>query len=108
MDFNDITFRLNKTLTSMNGRFDENILRGIKIEYGQTEKTKWMEMTIGNDDTETIINKIFLILYNLASLKDHLKNCLRSKNLNQNVIEDEINNSLHLQVLIDLVNQEKH
>jgi len=92
----------------MNGRFDDNVLDGIKIEYGQSETTKWMGMTIGNNDDEEIINKIFLILHNLASLKDHLKNCLKSKGQNQNIVEDEINKSLHLQVLIDLVNQEKH
>jgi hypothetical protein len=65
-------------------------------------------MQAGNDDEEVIINKIFLILYNLASLKDNLKNCLKNKGVNPQIVEDEINNSIHLQVLIDIVNQEKH
>ena len=55
-----------------------------------------------------MINKIFIIFYNLASLKDNIKNCLEKKGLDKNLIEIEINNSLHLQVLIDIVNQEKH
>ncbi len=67
-----------------------------------------MSITFGKDSPEEIANKIFLILHNLSSLKDHLKNCLRNKGYQQNIVETEINNSLHLQVLVDLVNQEKH
>lgn len=108
MDYNDISIRLKRTLSSLNGRFDENILVGVHIDYGKNDHSHWMSMTVGNDDEETILNKIFIILHNLASLKDHLKNCLKTKGYNPKVVESEIDNSLHLQVLIDIVNQEKH
>lgn len=106
MDYNDFSFRLKRTLSSLNGRFDDEI--AVYISHGQNENENYFSITIGNDDEETIINKIFIILYNLSSLKDHLKNFLKNKNINPQIIEDEINNTFHLQVLTDIVNQEKH
>lgn len=106
MDYNDFASRLKRTLTSLNGRFDDDI--AVYITQGQDENGSYFSMQAGNDDEETIINKIFIILYNLSSLKDNLKNCFKNKGLNPQIVEDEINNSLHLQVLIDIVNQEKH
>lgn len=106
MDYNDFSLRLKRTLASLNGRFNDEI--AVYITHGQDENGSFFSMQAGNGDEETIINKIFIILYNLSSLKDNLKNCLKNKNINPQIVEDEINNSLHLQVLIDIVNQEKH
>lgn len=115
MDYNNLSERLKKTLNSLNGRFDDDIavyLTHEKKERINLDNTKTTELSFhysfGKDDTETIINRIFIILYNLASLKDHLKNSLQKKGINTHKVEDEINNSLHLQVLIDIINQEKH
>lgn len=115
MDYNDFSERLKKTLNSLNGRFDDDIAVYVTHEKNETinpDNTKTTEISynynFGKDDKETIINRIFIILYNLVSLKDHLKNSLHKKGISANVVEDEINNSLHLQVLIDIVNQEKH
>ena len=108
MDFNDIKTRLERTLSSLNARFDDNVEERIKITYVQSDHSIGMMVKFGNDDTKNILNKIFMILHNLASLKDHLKNCLKSKGYDQNIVETEINGSLHLQVLIDIVNQDKH
>ena len=106
MDYNDFSSRLKRTISSLNGRFDEEV--AVYVNYSQNENESSFSIIAGNDDEETIINKIFIILYNLSSLKDHLKNHLKGKNINPQIIEDEINNSLHLQILIDIVNQEKH
>ena len=106
MDYNDFSSRLKRTISSLNGRFDEEV--AVYVNYSQNENESSFSIISGNDHEETIINKIFIILYNLSSLKDHLKNHLKGKNINPQIIEDEINNSLHLQILIDIVNQEKH
>jgi len=115
MEYNDLSERLNKTLNSLNARFDDDIAVYVtheKKEIVNSDNTKTTMTSsnyiFGNQDTETIINKIFIILYNLASLKDHLKNSLKEQGLSGQEVEDEINNSLHLQVLIDIINQEKH
>lgn len=108
MDFNDLKARLERTLSSLNARFDEEVEEGIRITHVQSDRSIGMSVRFGNDDTETILNKIFIILHNLASLKDHLKKCLESKGHDPNIVETEIEGSLHLQVLIDIVNQEKH
>ena len=106
MDYNDISSRLKKTLSSLNARFNDEV--AVYVTHMQNEEGSFFSMKAGNDDYETTINKIFIILYNLLSLKDNSKNCLKNKGINPQIIEDEINNSIHLQVLIDIVNQEKH
>lgn len=108
MDFNDIKIRLVRTLDSLNGRFNEDIEKNITIQSTKDGNSKIFSATFGNESEAAIINRIFLILYNLASLKDHLKTCLEKNGYDKNIVEKEVNNSLYLQVLIDLVNQEKH
>jgi hypothetical protein len=106
MDYNDISQRLKKTLKSLNGRYDDDI--AVYVTHKLENETEQITFKVGNLDEEEMINKIFIIFYNLASLKDNIKNCLEKKGLDKNLIEVEINNSIHLQVLIDIVNQEKH
>jgi len=44
----------------------------------------------------------------LANLKDPLKNKFKNAQLNDKIVEDYINNSEHLQIIMDLNNAEKH
>ena len=115
MDYNDFSDRLRRTLNSLNARFNDDIEvfvekeEKVKINPDNSKTTTIsISYSFGSDSYETIMNRIFIILYNLSSLKDHLKNALLAKGANQHDVEDEINNSLHMQVLIDIVNQEKH
>lgn len=115
MDYNDFSDRLRRTLNSLNARFNDDIEVFVEKEEKETinpdnsiTRTISISYSFGKESYETIMNKIFIILYNLSSLKDHLKNALKVKGVNQQEVEDEINNSLHMQVLIDIVNQEKH
>ena len=89
MDYNDISARLKRTLTSLNARFDDDI--AVYTTVTKTEKkiddktTKFnlkIEYNFGKKDQETLINKIVIILYNLASLKDHIKNEIKLKTIN--------------------------
>lgn len=59
-------------------------------------------------DEPKVLNQINNIISNLANIKDCLKNKLEVRGDNPQVIEDEINNSLYLQLILDLSNQEKH
>lgn len=115
MDYNDIAARLKRTLTSMNARFDDEVAVYANVtetteKINETESlyTFKVEYKMGKQDMETLVNKISIILYNISSLKDHLKKKLVEVGGNPNLVEDEINNSLHLQVVMDIVNQEKH
>jgi hypothetical protein len=108
MDFNDIKVRLERTLSSLNARFEPAIPENIDVKVVYSDNFRSAFANFGHDDESDVLNKIFIILYNLASLKDHLQNCLFNKGYKKQIVEDEIDNSLHLQVLTDLVNQEKH
>ena len=105
MDYNDVADRLKRTLKSIQARFDDDIAVYSTVEKKDGRVNVKFEI---QGDKEEMINKVFIILYNLASLKDHLKNKLKKSSLNPSLIEDEINHSIHLQVLIDIINQEKH
>lgn len=105
MDYNNIQFRLSRTFISLNDRYDD-IDRYIKVEpWADGKGESWH---FGNENESENLNKVMIILYNLASLKDHLKNSFRVRNLDPKIIEKEIDESIHLQVLIDIVNQDKH
>lgn len=108
MDFNNIKARLERTLQSLNARFEIPTSENINITFVYSDIYRAVLANFGRDNELAILNKINIILYNLSSLKDHLKNCLKSNGHNPKIIENEINNSFHLQILIDLVNQEKH
>lgn len=115
MDYNDISSRLKRVLASMNERFDDEIAvyttvtkNDKKIDEKTNEFNLKVEYHFGKHDQETLINRISIILYNIASLKDHTKNNIKNAGGSPQLVEDEINNSLHLQVLVDIVNQEKH
>lgn len=107
MDFNDIKSRLERLYASINARFDENIGKHINITNGTKDGRKFVRLTF-DKDSEGSLNKILLIIHNLANLKDHLKKVLSSKGGNKEDIENEINDSLSLQLIIDLSNAEKH
>lgn len=108
MDFNDIKSKLERTLSSLNARFDEDYKKHTNIKFIDTNDGSGISLTFGKDDKYTVDNKILIILHNLAALKDGLKECLKSKGLSGQIIEDEVKNSLHLLVLLDLNNAYKH
>lgn len=108
MDFNDIKSRLIRTLNSLNGRYDGNIEKNINTFFSKEGNFVSQTTTFGNKNEEELNYNIISILQILATFKDHLKKCLKKNNYGEQLIEGEINDSLHLQVLMDLVNQEKH
>jgi hypothetical protein len=96
-------------LNSMEARFDEEVIpEKIIAQPTEIAGTKMIKFSFGGLSEEELVNKIMMILYNLASLKDHLKNALKSAGKDPRIVEDAINASRHLQVLVDIVNQDKH
>ena len=106
MDYNDIQNRLKRTFKSIESRYDDDVEKYTRIE--QWEDGKGESWHFGVEDESDTLNKVMIILHNLASLKDHLKNTFKENNLDPRIVENAIDESLHLQVLIDIVNQEKH
>ncbi len=105
MDANDIIGRIKRTRSAMNSRIDEDFISHSKIE----KLENGVSVTIpARDSKETIEVSIMSILYSLASLKDNLKNCLKDNGHNPLIVEEAVNSSIHLQVLHDLVNADKH
>jgi len=106
MDYNDILSRLTRTFASLNNRFDEDTFDHMK--FTEWPDGKGMSITWDKVDNNEVLNKIMPIMHNLASLKDNLKNCLMRNGHDKQIVEITVDGSLHLQVLIDIVNQEKH
>ncbi|GAB5418979.1 MAG: hypothetical protein Crog4KO_00400 [Crocinitomicaceae bacterium] len=106
MDYNDIQLRLSRTFKSLEGRYDDDVDKYTEIK--EWEDGKGMSFIFGQEDESDTLNKVMIILHNLASLKDHLKNTYKENSLSPSIIENEIDKSIHLQVLIDIVNQDKH
>jgi hypothetical protein len=105
MDVNDIRNRINRVETSLNSRVDHDFARHAKIEFID----KGVSVTMpARDSKETIENSVLSILHHLATLKDHLKNCLERKGYDPKIIEEAVKKSVYLQVLLDLVNYDKH
>lgn len=108
MDFNDLQSRLKRIYSTINIKYDINVVENTNIKILKTNKLKGFSIDFGNDSDSEMEGKILSILHNISTLKDHIKDALSSKNLNTNIVEDLINNNLYLQLLFDLVNQDKH
>ena len=108
MDFNDITSRLERIYVSVKSKIDYDLEKNINIK---TESQANSYSLMGTFDKGSIAekeNKILIIIHNLANLKDHLKQIMQSKGGDKQKIEDEIDASPALQIIIDLANSEKH
>lgn len=108
MDINDIKNRMERVYLSINQRLDDNVAKHIKIEH-KTDGQYWQtKISFGEKNKTEILNQIFNIISHLAKLKNHLKNLYTSKGGDAQLIENEIESSEHLKLIIDLDNQEKH
>lgn len=59
-------------------------------------------------DEPKVLNQINSVIANLANIKDCLKQKLEKRGDDPKIIENEIDNSIDLQLILDLSNQEKH
>jgi hypothetical protein len=105
MNFNDIKARIERMHIALNSRFDDDYKKHAKVTFEGQAVTVSLP---AKDTKEEIIYKIISILHNLATLKDHLKGAISENGFPKEKVEHMINHSVHLQVLIDLVNMDKH
>jgi len=111
MDFNNFKSRLERIYSSIDQRIEEDHGESIKVEWGGNGDkdnvvvgtTIHISFDKGKKES-TDLNKIILIVHNLANLKDHLKKIIS----NPKDIEQAINDSTYLPIVLDLSNQEKH
>ena len=109
MDFNDINNRLRRIYSSIDKskKYGAEALLGMRTEKIDKPDGKFGIKISFGDHTEAT-NQILSVISLLADLKDILKNSMEMQGNNKQLIEDEINNSPALQVVLDLSNQEKH
>lgn len=109
MDFNDIEQRVNSLYSSIEitqqlfnkklqpkktVAIDENVTKTTQLSYGGEK--------LSGDEKNRVISQITNIISKIANFKDNLIN-----KLNKQIVYDGINNSLALQIIIDLDNQDK-
>lgn len=109
MDFNDINLRLERVYSSVNARIDSMVMDNVNLTHEKTISWWVISLTFdyGNNESDNL-NKILMIVHNLANLKDHLKSQLKLKGKSDKNIENEINKSDFLKIILDLSNQDKH
>jgi len=99
---------MNRIYSSINLKYDDDVVKNTNITIYDNNKIKGYFINFGRDSDSEKHSKIISILYNISTLKDHLKGALLSKHLDKDIVEDTIDSNLYLQLLIDLVNQDKH
>lgn len=104
MDCNDFTKRIEKINHLLNTRIDDDINKYADKEFGEKSVT----VTFGRLGKLEPEIRVQGILQHLSSLKDNIKVCLESKKIPSSIVEEEVNASIHLKVLLDIVNSEKH
>lgn len=109
MDYNNIDNCLKRIYASVNSmkKYGGEVLSGIHTETTEKSEGRFM-LTISFGREEGARNQIQNVISNLANLKDILKTQMETRGKNKNLIEDEIEKSLTLQLVLDLSNQEKH
>ena len=108
MNFNDLQSRLKRIYSTINIKYDENVLENTNIRICNTPELEGFFVNFGKNNDSEMQGKVLSILFNISTLKDNLKTALLSKQKNPNIIEETINTNFYLQLLFDLVNQDKH
>lgn len=111
MDYNNVETRLKKIYASVGEQFTYGHaaldMTYTEIKAEGEERSVSISFFNPNDEPK-ILNQINSVISNLANLKDCLKKKIEESGSDSKVIEDEINISPYLQVILDLSNQEKH
>jgi hypothetical protein len=108
MDLEEFKQRLERVYASIGQRVDSDF-RNLTISFEPTSNEGGtIVISFDSKDKADVLNRIFLIISNLAKLKDHLKRRVSLIGGNPAVIEAEVDASEYLSIIIDLDNAEKH
>jgi hypothetical protein len=111
MNYNNIQSRLKAIYTSIDQQYSygADALNAMHTELDKNGNQFKLTISFYNpNDEPKVLNQINNIISNLANIKDCLKRKLEDRGDNPQMIESEIDNSIDLQLIIDLANQEKH
>jgi len=101
MNFNDLTFRLQRIYAAIDKSCDSDIQAYVLVEKSAPNQ---FQITFNKGEKECdVANAAMTIIHNLAFLKDHLIDLH-----NKEEIESDINDCLPLQLVLDLSNNDKH
>jgi hypothetical protein len=109
MNYNDINERLKRIYASIDSKnkYGGEVLTGVHTDHTEMSNGQ-SKVTFSFGDKVEATNQIHNIIGNLANLKDILKYNIVKQGKGEQLIEDEINKSFALQLILDLSNQEKH
>ncbi len=109
MNTEDISNRIKRLYLSVGETLDEDVPKHVNIKHEKTATGGTITISFSRKEDElALLNQIFSVISHLAKLKDHLKKKFSSKGGDPKLIEEEIDESEHLQLIIDLDNLEKH
>lgn len=109
MNYNDVNIRLKRIYASIDrkNRYGGEVLSGMHTDKIEEPSGKSMITVSFGNDTEAL-NQIHEVISNLANLKDCLKDRMVEQGKEEKLIEEDIDRSPALQLVLDLSNQEKH
>jgi len=108
MDFNDLDSRLKRLSIALDKRYELDIKPQVNISRKVSENIYEIGFSFGAMGETEMIERIFSVINNIASLKDHLRNKLESTGKDPMLVENMINGSKVLSLILDLWNQDKH
>ncbi len=108
MNYDDIKSRLDRTFVAINAKVNNDIEKHAQYYFYEKNGEQRVTVTFGTEEEKELILPIMSVIHLLATLKDHLKNSLKEKGHDPLVVERAIDESIHLQILIDIDNQDKH
>ena len=107
MDYNDVQERLRKIYSSIGEQYSYGH-GALELTHSEQADNQISISFLNPNDEPIVVNRINSIISNLANIKDCLKKKLKDRGDDSQIIEDEVNSSLYLQLILDLSNQEKH
>lgn len=85
---------------------DPKKLRATVVETDQV-KAMFQDFSGGLSDDE-LANHAYLVIHNIANLRDHLRRRAASNSKDKGKVDDALRQSPELQIVIDLSNNDKH
>jgi hypothetical protein len=110
MDLDSTQLRLNQVLIALNNSKETHKqLKSKRRIYPYKAKDNFeMEIIFGEKEQDEAVYHLYSIIQCLGNVKDIIKVSLVRKGLNSRIIEDRIDESKYLKILMDLNNEHKH
>jgi hypothetical protein len=108
MDFNDINSRLKRIYSAIGKQTEHDVSSNVKQVFEKSGDEYGVGVVFGKRDETELQNIAFGIINTIASLKDHLKTKIKANGGNPKSVENMINGSIELMLIMDLWNQDKH